>query len=134
MLCCLHRCSYLLFTSTNKYLCSLTSTTGTANNGTVATESEPENGVGGAAAPAQPGPEATPRERGRLSHGHVKSASISAGSGNPQSTITNREAVASASAAERDSQRWRHRLVETFYFFCMSLDFPFLKVHMLVLC
>ena len=51
------------------------------------------------------GPEATPRAR--LSHGHVKSASISAGSGNSQSTITSREAVASASAAERDSQRWR---------------------------
>ena len=41
------------------------------------------------------GPEATPRAR--LSHGHVKSASISAGSGNSQSTITSREAVASAS-------------------------------------
>ena len=52
------------------------------------------------------GPEATPRAR--LSHGHVKSASISAGSGNSQSTLASREtAPASASAAERDSQRWR---------------------------
>ena len=52
------------------------------------------------------GPEATPRAR--LSHGHVKSASISAGSGNSQSTLANREAApASASAAERDSTRWR---------------------------
>jgi len=48
------------------------------------------------------GPEATPRAR--LSHGHVKSASISAGSGNSQSTLASREAApASASAAERDS-------------------------------
>ena len=52
------------------------------------------------------GPEATPRAR--LSHGHVKSASISAGSGNSQSTLASREAApASASAAERDSTRWR---------------------------
>jgi len=70
---------------------------GTANNGT--TESEPENG-GGVVTPVL-GPEATPRAR--VGHGHVKSASISAGSGNSQSSTMNRETVASASAAERDS-------------------------------
>ena len=63
------------------------------------------NGAGGQAVTPVLGPEATPRGRGL--HGHVKSASISAGSGNTQSSITNRETVASASAAERDSQRWR---------------------------
>ena len=73
---------------------------GAANNGT--TESEPENG-GGVVTPVL-GPEATPRAR--VGHGHVKSASISAGSGNSQSSTINRETVASASAAERDSTRW----------------------------
>merc|ERR1719206_986630 len=73
---------------------------GAANNGT--TESEPENG-GGVVTPVL-GPEATPRAR--VGHGHVKSASISAGSGNSQSSAINRETVASASAAERDSTRW----------------------------
>lgn len=87
---------------------SLTSTTVTSNNNGVSAESEASengsnNGNGGSLTPVL-GPEATPR--GRLSHGHVKSASISAGSGNTQSTITNRETVASASAADRDSQRW----------------------------
>jgi len=87
---------------------SLTSTSGAANNGVTndSSETAPENGTGSgtngaSVAPVSPGPEATPRSR--LTHGHVKSASISAGSGNPQSTITNREAAASASAAERDS-------------------------------
>jgi len=90
---------------------SLTSTTGAGNNGVTndSSEAAAENGTGGSGtngagvAPVSPapGPEATPRSR--LTHGHVKSASISAGSGNPQSTITNREAAASASAAERDS-------------------------------
>jgi len=76
------------------------SASGATNNGTSQSEAEPGPAAGGVA-PAL-GPEATPRAR--LSHGHVKSASISAGSGNSQSTITSREAVASASAAERDSQ------------------------------
>ena len=87
-------------------------------------ETAAENGTGSgtngaSVAPVSPGPEATPRSR--LTHGHVKSASISAGSGNPQSTITNREAAASASAAERDSTRWRTGLLETFHFFRMSV-------------
>jgi len=76
------------------------SASGATNNGTSQSEAESGPAAGGVA-PAL-GPEATPRAR--LSHGHVKSASISAGSGNSQSTITSREAVASASAAERDSQ------------------------------
>merc|ERR1719315_123642 len=57
-------------------------------------------GSGGGVTPVL-GPEATPRAR--VGHGHVKSASISAGSGNSQSSTMNRETVASASAAERDS-------------------------------
>ena len=116
-------------------LSSLASNSANANNGvsnTNATESELENGSGsgggsgaatngsngGGPGPVTPvlGPEATPRAR--VSHGHVKSASISAGSGNTQSTISNRETVASASAAERDSQRWRSVLRLDF---CMPL-------------
>jgi len=83
------------------------STAATNNNGVELSEAENDtppataaNNGDTAPAPA-PGPEATPRSR--LSHGHVKSASISAGSGNTQSTISARESVASASAAERDS-------------------------------
>jgi len=101
---------------------SLTSNVANANNGVAAeTDAAVENGSGGSTGTGQAtpgtnssngggsvtpvlGPETTPRAR--ISHGHVKSASISAGSGNShgQSTISNRETVASASAAERDSQ------------------------------
>ena len=98
------------------FLSSLASSTAaTNNNGVELSEAENDtppataaNNGDTAPAPA-PGPEATPRSR--LSHGHVKSASISAGSGNTQSTISARESVASASAAERDSTRCSHHQI-----------------------